>query len=302
MMIAGVIGAVLLVALLMLYGALRRSQRATDDLANTIERLIGGDMTAQANPPNQKQLARLTQNINRLAAQLRQNQTALVQRETDLVTTKEQAHHLAHTIIPLSLALTAEKDYARLLRMILSAAQSFCHADAGTLYLRTADDHLDPVMLQNISLGLLLDGTGGEMMPIPPLALYDSAGQPNQRNITTYTAHSGNAINVGDVYSEAAAQYDFSGPKAFDLTMDYRSQSFLTIPLKYHDGSVIGVLQLINAHDPHSHQVISFSPEVQEMAEALAALAAAALIVVKRDQTQRQALATASEVDLDFED
>jgi len=261
-----------LLALLLLYARLRRAQRTA---------------------------AKLTSTIATLETQQRQSQAALAQRERDIATTKAQSHHLAHTIIPLSLALTAEKDYSRLLRMILSAAQTFCHADAGTLYLRTADDHLDPVILHNISLGLLLEGSGGELMPIPPLALYDAAGQPNQRNITTYTAHSGNAINVADVYSAAASQYDFSGPKAFDLTMDYRSQSFLTIPLKNNQSDVIGVLQLINAHDQHTHEVISFSPEVQELAEALAALAAAALIVAQRDQPQRQ---PASEIDMDFED
>ncbi|MBA3470958.1 MAG: GAF domain-containing protein [Herpetosiphonaceae bacterium] len=267
-----IVAGLMVAVLLALYVALRRSRRTAEAQASTI-----GNLTAQ----------------------LRDTETLLAQRATDLTATREQAHHLAHTIIPLSLAMTAEKDYPRLQRMILSAAQTFCHADAGTLYLRTADEHLDPVLLHNISLGLLLDGSDGELMPIPPLALYDAAGRPNQRNITTYTAHSGQSINVAEIYSEAAAQYDFSGPKAFDLTMDYRAHSFLTIPLKNNQSSVIGVLQLINAHDPHTGELVAFSAEVQEMAEALAAVAAAALIVAQREQPQRQ---PASEVDMDFED
>lgn len=217
-----------------------------------------------------------------LSIRLRQAEDLAAQQTVEAKLTQEQAHHLAHTIIPLSLALTAEKDYGRLLRMILSTAQSFCYADAATLYLRTADNHLDPVVMQTISLGLLIDGTSGEMMPIPPLTLFDAAGKPNQRNITTYTAHNARSINVADLYTDE--DYDFSGPKAFDLTMGYHSGSFLTIPLKENNDSVIGVLQLINAQNPHTRQVVPFSPAVQEMAEAIAALAAAALVVYNREQ------------------
>ena len=286
---AGLLGLALIGIVAVLFARLRRTRRAVQQFAASIERLAAGDFSAPA-APTFAEFAALARGITGLATTLRGQQNTITQREIDVTRTKEQAHHLAHTIIPLSLALTAERDYRRLLRMILSAAQSCCHADAGTLYLRTADDHLDPVMLQNISLGLLLDGTGGELMPIPPLALNHAADQPNHRNITTYTAHTGASINVADVYGEEASQYDFSGPKAFDLTMGYRSQSFLTIPLKNNGKDVIGVLQLINAHDPHTDDVISFSAEAQEMAEALAALAAAALIVYERDQKQRQVI------------
>ena len=43
--------------------------------------------------------------------------------------------------------------------------------------------------------------------------------------------------------------FDFSGTRAFDERTGYRSQSFLTVPMKNHDRELIGVLQLINARD-----------------------------------------------------
>lgn len=265
--------------------ASRRLRREISGLIELAGRLAEGAGPSNHAPPLADPVARhLEESMTALAIRLRQAEALAAQQTVEAKLTQEQAHHLAHTIIPLSLALTAEKNYGRLLRMILSTAQSFCYADAGTLYLRTADDHLDPVVMQTISLGLLIDGTSGEMMPIPPLALFDAAGKPNQRNITTYTAHNAKPINVADVYTDTDPRYDFSGPKAFDLTMGYRSGSFLTIPLKDNAGLVIGVLQLINAQNPHTREIVAFSPAVQEMAEAIAALAAAALIVYNREQ------------------
>ena len=275
----------LLTGLIVVSAASRRLRREISGLIDLAGRLAeGARPSSHARPLADPDAHRLEESMTALAVRLRQAETLAAQQTVEAKTTQEQAHHLAHTIIPLSLALTAEKNYGRLLRMILSTAQSFCHADAATLYLRTADEHLDPVVMQTVSLGLLIDGTSGEMMPIPPLALLDSAGKPNQRNITTYTAHTARSINVADVYADGDSRYDFSGPKAFDLTMGYRSGSFLTIPLKDNAEHVIGVLQLINAQNPHTREIVPFSPAVQEMAEAIAALAAAALIVYNREQ------------------
>ena len=52
-------------------------------------------------------------------------------------------------------------------------------------------------------------------------------------------------VNIPNAYESKT--FDFSGTHAFDESMGYRSQSFLTIPLMSNDDSVIGVIQLINA-------------------------------------------------------
>ena len=74
-----------------------------------------------------------------------------------------------------------------------------------------------------------------------------------------------------------AKGFDFSGTRQFDARTGYRSQSFLTVPMKDHEGEVIGVLQLINALDPVSGEVVAFSPADQRLAESLASQAAVAL-------------------------
>ncbi len=86
---------------------------------------------------------------------------------------------------------------------------------------------------------------------------------------------SGDSINIPDAYK--AKDFDFSGTKKFDKGTGYRSGSFLTVPLKNHDGDVIGVLQLLNAQDTDTGEVISFSEDIQPLVEALTSQAAVAL-------------------------
>ncbi len=65
--------------------------------------------------------------------------------------------------------------------------------------------------------------------------------------------------------------------RAFDLENDYRSKSFLTIPMKTLEGEVIGAMQLINAIDPLTGNIIPFSSESQEIVEALSSQLSLAL-------------------------
>ena len=68
--------------------------------------------------------------------------------------------------------------------------------------------------------------------------------------------------------------FDFTGTRNFDERTGYRSQSFLTVPMKNHEGEIIGVLQLINAHMPTHDVVVPFSEADQRLAESLASQAA----------------------------
>src|SRR5690606_13667892 len=82
-------------------------------------------------------------------------------------------------------------------------------------------------------------------------------------------------VNIKDAYEEIG--FDFSGTRKFDEQTGYRSKSFLTIPMKNHENEIIGVLQLINAIDPVSGEIIPFSAENQQLVESLASQAAVAL-------------------------
>ena len=180
------------------------------------------------------------------------------------------------SLIELGIALSAERDHNRLMERILIEAQAITHADGGTLYLREDENRLAFAIMRNDSLNITLGGTTGQIIPFPPLWLYDQeTGTPNENNVATYCAVHNEAVNIIDAYD--TDRFDFSGTKAFDDNTGYRSKSFLTIPLINRENHVIAVLQLINASDPETNETIAFSDKVQPMVEALASQAAVAL-------------------------
>ncbi len=170
-------------------------------------------------------------------------------------------------------ALSAEKDPDRLMELILLAAKDLTRADGGTIYSRR-DDRLEFEILRTDSLALFLGGTSGRPVDLPPLPLHDEAGRPNGRMVAARAAISGETVNLPDAYG--AREFDFSGTREFDRRTGYRSKSFLTVPMKNHRDEVIGVLQLINAQDPESGEVVPFSLEDQRLVESLASQAAIA--------------------------
>jgi len=173
-------------------------------------------------------------------------------------------------------ALSKERDINRLLESILIAAKTITHADGGTLYRMTDDGRaLRFEILRTDSLQIAMGGTTGNAINFPNLPLTSAKGEPNDSMVAAYAAIHDKTVNIADAYTEAG--FDFSGTRSFDARTGYRSQSFLTVPMKNHEGEIIGVLQLINALDPHTHAVNSFSSADQSLAESLASQAAIAL-------------------------
>ena len=172
-------------------------------------------------------------------------------------------------------ALSSERDINRLLEKILLAAKAITHADGGTLYLVTEDGKaLRFEILRNDSLSIALGGSSGNAINFPDLPLQNESGAPNDSMVAAYAAINAKTVNIVDAYSEAG--FDFSGTRKFDERTGYRSQSFLTVPMKNHENAIIGVLQLINSLDSIS-AVKPFSPSDQRLAESLASQAAIAL-------------------------
>lgn len=172
-------------------------------------------------------------------------------------------------------ALSREKDIDRLLESILVAAKNIAHADGGTLY-RVSDDRqaLRFEIIRTDSLGIAMGGSTGRKVPFPPIPLFEAGGTPNVHNVAACAANQDRTVNIEDAYAEAG--FDFSGTRRFDTQTGYRSQSFLTVPMKNHEDEIIGVLQLINAQDA-SGAVRPFTGTDQRLAESLASQAAVVL-------------------------
>ncbi len=171
-------------------------------------------------------------------------------------------------------SLSAERDINRLLEAILGAAKTITRADGGTLYRLTDEGALRFEILRTTSLRYYLGGTTGNPIPFYPIKLYKD-GKPNHEMVAAHAALTGQTVNIADAYT--AEGFDFTGTRAFDAKTGYRSKAFLTVPMRNHEGETIGVLQLINAIDPRSGEIVAFSASDQRLAESLASQAAIAL-------------------------
>ncbi|MDX8414481.1 MAG: HD domain-containing phosphohydrolase [Mariprofundales bacterium] len=170
--------------------------------------------------------------------------------------------------------LSAEEDNYKLLESILSGARELTNADGGTLYQVDDDQRLHFVVVQNGSLNIQMGGDGDDTIPMDPIPLYREGDEPNDNLVAVHAAIHGDTINIPDAYD--AEGFNFTGTRAFDAKTNYRSRSFLTVPMTNQRNEIIGVLQLINAQDA-SGGIIAFSDADQKLAESLASQAAVAI-------------------------
>ena len=175
----------------------------------------------------------------------------------------------------IGIALSAEHDNNRLLEIILMGAKELTNADGGTLYTVTEEATLKFEILRTLSLNIAMGGSTGKDIPFPALPIYLEDGQPNNNMVAAYSVINATTVNIPDAYLTEG--FDFSGTRQFDEKMGYRSKSFLTVPMKNHENEIIGVLQLINAIDPQTNEIIAFSESHQHLVESLASQAAVAL-------------------------
>jgi HD-GYP domain-containing protein (c-di-GMP phosphodiesterase class II) len=175
----------------------------------------------------------------------------------------------------IGVALSAEKNIDRLLDMIVEEARNFTNAEGGTLYIMSDDGkELRFAVIQSSPLNIHMGGTSGEIT-WKPVLLTNTDGTQNYANVSAYAALSGKIVNIPDVYD--AEGFNFEGTRKFDKLNGYRSKSMLVVPMRNHENEIIGVLQLLNARDELTGNIVPFSGENQMMTESLASQAAVAL-------------------------
>jgi len=231
---------------------IRRSMVPVELLRDATEKIKARDFSHRVNIKSNDEFAELGASFNEMTKSM------------------ENHIHVMSTINLIGVSLSAEKDEATLLEIILRGAQTVFNADAAALFLLSRDDRLHPSMIHISSFGLWLHGSAAETFPVlaepeglDAGAMWASAGATERTMATP------------DVYAEQDC--DFAPLIEFDRRMGYRSQSFLSVPLKNHENEVIGILQLINAQAKDSGQIVAFSDGDRRLAESLASQAAVAL-------------------------
>ena len=250
-------------------------------LTGVAEQIRDGDLEAQAQIEANDEIGTLAGSFNSMTGRLR-GTLAEVRQE------KQRADDLLEVVIPIGVELASEKDFNRLLEKMLLEAKEFCHADAGVLLLKTEDNRLEFVIVRNDSLGMAMGGTSDHEVTFSnlqaPLPLYDANNQPNQNTIATRVALTGQSLNISEV-----GQMETLGLSSTGIFgKRYRSISHLAVPLKNSEDEVIGVMELINAEESQSGEIVPFDENLQQMMESFSTLAVAALEAYIREQQLRQ--------------
>jgi CheY-like chemotaxis protein len=198
-----------------------------------------------------------------------------------IVAAKKRADDLLHGVIPLGVALSGEREEAKLLERVLGEARRFCGADGGVLYLREGQT-LVPMQVQVASLDL--EGMGADT-GVTSETLGVQGGVALSPVATA--ASFGRTVCLTREGANGDPLYDLSGTDRFDQTHDYSTRSVLCLPLRAKE-DVVGVLELWNATRPIDGATADFEPDTVEVLESLSLLAAAALDVYRRENELRQ--------------
>ncbi|MCK9374834.1 MAG: sigma 54-interacting transcriptional regulator [Syntrophobacterales bacterium] len=176
-------------------------------------------------------------------------------------------------LIEISIALSSETDLSELLKKIIFELRVLTNADGGSLFL-VSNGNLRFEVAQNNTL-ILAKGEDFQFFKQFEIPI-------SEQSIAGYVALTGKILNIPDVYN-LAAHLPYRFDPSFDLRNNYRTQSILAVPLKDHTGTVIGVLELINAMD--GQDKVPFREAYENVVLSLASLAAVAINKARLIQT-----------------
>ena len=188
----------------------------------------------------------------------------------------------------ISKALSAEKDYKKLLEMILREARKVANADGGAILITNDDETaLEVAVLEDETTGAHFGGTSGVTAPFAPVILSTKEGQGGLPDLDAETARSAKTVRIDDL--GLGHGHDPSGAcERFGWTVS-AGKSLLNVSLTDQKGEVVGVLQLVNARSA-TGEIMPFDPEVVPSIEAISSDAAVALDLRRMLQAQKDLL------------
>lgn len=191
----------------------------------------------------------------------------------------------------IGIALTSETDPDQLFNLIINKIIEFAQCDGCSLFLREHDP--DRLIFQ-ASRTLSLEKKN-------PDYLQDFQARPvklERRSLAGYTALTGNIINIPDCYAiSGQVEYEFN--RSYDAVSKYKTVSMLSVPMKLSDGTIVGVIQLINKLDDNG-DIIPFPREVTDIISSIASQAAVGIhnVTLKNIQTESSGIFVAMTMSL----
>ncbi len=180
---------------------------------------------------------------------------------------KKNVDSKLQTIIELEKQLGEIQDVDVLLERILTETRRIVNADAGSIYV-VEDGKIKIKYAQN-------DTQLKELAPGDKLPYQNFSFKIDEKSICGYVAYSGHPVNIKDAYRIPESKpYKFN--KNTDKISNYRTKSIYTFPLKMANGTLLGLLQIINAKDEEG-KFVSFDEEAELLISHFATSAVQAL-------------------------
>jgi HD-GYP domain-containing protein (c-di-GMP phosphodiesterase class II) len=205
--------------------------------------------------------------------QMAMENIVLKQHVTQLEDQARRQHRQFEELNRIGIALSAERDIAKLQEFILTTMRQLTNADGASLWLMTQEDG-DPKLFLASSQNHSIDKSTYSAFKVPV----------DDKSVVGYTVSVGKSQRYDDAYNPPPGKPQ--GGKSFDAQFGYRTKSMLTVPMRNYNHEVVGAVQLINAKrrfetrlsvDKVEAEVVSFRPEDLEMIESIASQAAVAL-------------------------
>jgi HD-GYP domain-containing protein (c-di-GMP phosphodiesterase class II) len=171
-------------------------------------------------------------------------------------------------------ALATERDFDRLIELVLNSAIELTSADGGSIYLSEKHDAGEkPSHIRFKKSAMQLDA-GEFLLPI------------DKKSIAGYVALTVEPLLIDDVHHlPLDAGYTYNSE--YDRAHNYYTKSMMVIPMKNHHEEVIGVIQLINRkrdgdvkltlEELKGNAIVSFTRKDYSLVSAMAGQAAVAI-------------------------
>ncbi|MCD6578036.1 HD domain-containing protein [bacterium] len=170
-------------------------------------------------------------------------------------------------IIQLGLMLSSEMKLDNLFKKIVETSREIANSEGGSLYIKRKNV-LDFIISQNEVLEKKFNLKGEVLFKPYPIAL-------SKENIAGYAALTGEIVNIKDAY-KIPKDKPYRFLDSFDKKFEYKTRSILAIPLKDREGTILGILQLINGRNK-SGQVVHYDKGTVSLIQTLASFAAISL-------------------------
>jgi HD-GYP domain-containing protein (c-di-GMP phosphodiesterase class II) len=152
------------------------------------------------------------------------------------------------SVLRLDSELNQIQDLDLILERILLEARKVVHADAGSIYVKEICGE-GAARTENLAIKYAQNDTTQKELPPGQKMVYSVFSVPiNEKTISGYCAFTKKLVNIPDAYAiPEGAPYSFGS--SYDKISGYRTTSVLAIPLVTAEGSLLGVIQVINSRD-----------------------------------------------------